>query len=126
MLVVSLILHERLQVTIVMFMFALGIWGLFNYFRNQPVTPNFKGALLIGEILILIEAFLGIGVFIYGLRPVRTYIHILYGITAMIALPGTFAYTRGRDGRWEGLVYACVCLFLAGLSLRLQQVATQV
>jgi hypothetical protein len=124
MLLVSLILHERLQTTVVLFMTILGFWGLVNYFRNQPMPPGYKGALVIGEILILIEALIGLGIFLYGLRPGRTYIHILYGITAVISLPGTFAYTRGRDGRWESLVYACVCLFLAGLSIRLQQIAT--
>lgn len=126
MLLISLQLHERLQTTVVLFMFAMGIWGVFNYIRKRPVSSDYAGALIIGEILIVVEALLGLVIFLYGLRPVRTYMHILYGVTAVIALPGAFAYTRGRDDRWEGLVYACVCLFLAGLSIRLQQIATQV
>lgn len=126
MLLIALQLHERLQSTVVLFMLALGLWGLFNYFRGNPVTSNYKGALIIGEILLIIEAVLGLVVFLYGLRPARTYIHILYGITAILALPGAFAYTKGRDDRWEGLVYACVSLFLTGLAIRLQTVALEV
>ena len=34
---------------------------------------------------------------------------------------GAFAYTRGRDSRWESLVYATVCLFLAGIAIRARQ-----
>jgi hypothetical protein len=126
MLVIALQLHERLSMTIVLFMVAMGFWGLFNYLRKRPVTSDYQGALIIGEVLILIEAVLGLAIFFSGLRPARTYMHILYGITAVIALPGAFAYTRGRDSQWEGLIYTCVCLFLAGLSIRLQQIATQI
>lgn len=126
MLLISLQLHERLQTTVVLFMFAMGIWGVVNYIRKRPISSDYAGALIIGEVLIVVEALLGLAIFLYGLRPARPYIHILYGVTAVIALPGAFAYTKGRDNRWEGLVYACVCLFLAGLSIRLQQIATQV
>jgi hypothetical protein len=53
-----------------------------------------------------------------GRQPSRPTIHILYGIVAIMMLPGTFAYTRGRDSRWEQLIYAAVCLFLCGIALR--------
>jgi hypothetical protein len=119
-----LLVHERLYVTVLLFMIVMGGWGLVDFFRKQPISDHYTGALIIGEVLILIEALLGVILYMKGFRPVRSNIHILYGITAVIALPGAFAYTRGRDSRWEALIYACVCLFLAGLSIRLQQVAT--
>ncbi len=125
MLPIALILHERLQTTVMLFMIALGLWGLFNYFRNVDVTDGYRGALVIGELLIISEALIGLYLLpSHGSLLPRQSIHILYGITCVIALPGAFAYTRGRDGRWEGLAYACVCLFVAGLSIRLQHIAT--
>lgn len=124
MVALALQLHMRLQFTAVLFMVAMGVWGLINYARKKPVTPDYFGALIIGEVLLVVEALLGFYLYISDFRPPRTEIHILYGITAAITLPGAFAFTRGRDSRWEGLIYACVCLFLAGLSLRLQQIAT--
>lgn len=123
MLAFAIIVHAQLQFTIMLFMIAMGLWGLVNYARKLPVTDSYRGALVIGVVLVLIEALFGVYLYIYGLRPYRSSMHILYGITAVIAIPGAFAYTKGRDNRWEGLVYACVCLFLAGLSIRLQQIA---
>lgn len=112
------ILHARLVVTILLFFGALAIWGFVNYLRGEGITGSYKGALAIGELLVIAEFILGIILFISGARPFRPSIHILYGIVAIITVPGTFAYTRGRDGRWEQLIYVTVCLFLCGIALR--------
>ena len=112
------ILHARLVVTILLFFGALAIWGFVNYLRGEGITGSYKGALAIGEMLVIAEFILGIILFISGARPFRPSIHILYGIVAIITVPGTFAYTRGRDGRWEQLMYVTVCLFLCGIALR--------
>lgn len=112
------ILHARLVVTILLFFGALAIWGFVNYLRGEGVTGSYKGALAIGELLVIAEFILGIILFISGARPFRPSIHILYGIVALISVPGTFAYTRGRDGRWEQLIYVTICLFLCGIALR--------
>lgn len=101
-----------------LFMGALGIWGLFNYGRGTGVTGSFWGALVIAELLVLVEGVLGAILFVNGLRPARSGIHILYGIVLAFSIPGAFSYTRGRTGRGEMLVYAIVALFLAGVTLR--------
>ena len=112
------LLHARLLVTILLFFGALSIWGFFNYLRNSGVSGSYKGALAIGELLMLAEFLLGVALYLSGDRPYRPGIHILYGLVAIIGIPGTFAYTRGRDGRWEQLIYVTVCLFLCGIALR--------
>jgi hypothetical protein len=112
------LLHARLVTTILLFFGALAIWGFVNYLRGEGVTGGYRGALAIGELLMIAELLLGIALFASGARPFRPSIHILYGIVAVITLPGTFAYTRGRDGRWEQLIYVTVCLFLCGIALR--------
>ena len=111
-------LHARLVVTILLFFGALSIWGTFSYLRGQSISGSYKGALAIGELLMLAEFLLGVLLLLSGAQPYRLSIHILYGIVAIIGLPGAFAYTRGRDDRWELLIYVAVCLFLCGIALR--------
>jgi len=112
------VLHARLLVTILLFFGALSIWGFFSYLRGQSISGSYKGALAIGELLMLAEFVIGVLLLLSGAQPYRLSIHILYGIVAIIGLPGAFAYTRGRDDRWELLIYVAVCLFLCGIALR--------
>jgi hypothetical protein len=112
------LLHARLLITILLFFGALSIWGFVNYLRGRGLTGGYRGALAIGELLMLAEFLLGVILFVGGGRPYRPAIHILYGVVAIITLPGTFAYTRGRDGRVEQLIYTLACLFLCGIALR--------
>ena len=112
------VLHARLLITILLFFGALSIWGFFSYLRGHSISGSYKGALAIGELLMLAEFVLGVLLLLSGAQPYRLSIHILYGIVAIIGLPGAFAYTRGRDDRWELLIYVAVCLFLCGIALR--------
>jgi hypothetical protein len=112
------VLHSRLVVTILLFFGALTIWGFVSYLRGQTISGSYKGALAIGELLMLAEFVVGVLLLFGGAQPARFSIHILYGIVAIIGLPGAFAYTRGRDDRWELLIYVTVCLFLCGIALR--------
>jgi phosphatidylglycerophosphate synthase len=113
-----ILLHTRLVITILLFFGALAIWGFVGYLRGEGVSGSYRGALAIGELLMLAEFSIGVIMLIGGQQPAREAIHILYGIVAVIMLPGAFAYTRGRDGRWERLIYVTVCLFLCGIALR--------
>jgi hypothetical protein len=113
-----ILLHARLLITILLFFGALSIWGFFGYLRGQGVSGSYLGALAIGELLMLAEFALGVLLFVNGQQPYRPSIHILYGVVAIITLPGTFAYVRGRDSRWEQLIYVAACLFLCGIALR--------
>jgi hypothetical protein len=112
------VLHARLVVTILLFFGALSIWGFVSYLRGKSISGSYKGALAIGELLMLVQFVLGVLLLLSGAQPYRYSIHILYGVVAIIGLPGAFAYTRGRDDRWELLIYVVVCLFLCGIALR--------
>ncbi|MBA3945657.1 MAG: hypothetical protein H0X37_13960 [Herpetosiphonaceae bacterium] len=112
------LVHDRLSVTTLLFMLALGAWGLLNYFRGEGITGSYWGALVIAEALVLLEGLLGATLFASGHRPARTTIHILYGFVMVLSIPGAFSYTKGRTGRGEMLIYALVALFLAGVTIR--------
>ena len=111
-------IHERLAVSMLIFMLALCAWGLWSYFRGEGVGGSYWGALVIGELLVLAQVLFGLILLLSGRTPLRMGVHLLYGVVAIISLPAAFFYTRGRDNRYEMLIYAIVCLFLAGVALR--------
>ena len=49
------LLHARLVITILLFFGALSLWGFVNYLRGSGVTGGYKGALAIGELLVIAE-----------------------------------------------------------------------
>ena len=113
-----LLMHARLLLTILLFFGALAIWGLAGFMRGQAISGGYRGALAIGELLLIAQFLIGVALLIGGRHAPREGVHILYGVVAIMTLPGTFAYTRGRDARYEQLIYALVCLFLCGVALR--------
>ncbi|WP_298980719.1 hypothetical protein, partial [uncultured Caldilinea sp.] len=53
----------------------------------------------------------------------RAWIHILYGVVAVITLPAAYAYfSRIPDARVQTLAMALTCFFLWGILLRASQV----
>ncbi len=115
------VLHTGLSNTALLFMLALGIWGLWSFFRGQGVSGSYLGAVAIGEGVLVFEGILGVLLYLGGSSGLaRSWLHILYGIVAVICLPAAFSFTRGRTSRQELLVYAAVSLFLAGIVNRLQ------
>jgi len=110
-------IHARLATTAALYLFICGVWGLWSYFRGRTVGPSYRGALAIAEMLIVGLGLLGLILFLMGLRP-RDSLHILYGVTSAIALPGAYIYTLARSERSRLLIYALVSLFVFGLILR--------
>jgi len=112
------ILHDRLSNTVILYIIVMAVWGWWRFFRKQGVGPNYWGALVIAEVLILVQGALG-GIMWLGstLRPDRS-IHLLYGIVIALSLPAAFLFTRGRDERRELLIYSAVLLFIIGIAFR--------
>ena len=109
--------HARLANAALLFFVAVSIWGYWRFFRKQSIDSGYWGALAIGEALLLVQSALGLYLFLTGLRPDRG-VHILYGVVVLMVIPGVYMYTRGRDDRPEGLIYATLTLITAGLVLR--------
>ncbi|HEU5013408.1 MAG TPA: hypothetical protein VFT66_12875 [Roseiflexaceae bacterium] len=113
-----LFIHAALLRTILLFFGVLMLWGVVNFLRREPITGSYRGALIIGEVLMIAQFLVGAAMLLGGLQPARLALHILYGFVAILALPGTAAFVRGRDPRWANLMYALICLFLCGIALR--------
>lgn len=110
-------LHDRVGNAAPLFMIVAGIWSLINYIRRQGVDGNILGILIVGEIMMLVQAGLGVILLASGLFPARL-IHFLYGSLAVLTLPALWVYTRGERDRRASLIWALAGLFMMGLTLR--------
>jgi hypothetical protein len=111
------LLHNRLAMTVMLFMIALGLWGLIAYLRGQSLSGSFAGSLVIGEILVIVQVAAGTLLLATGIRPPGI-VHYLYGITAILVLPFAWSYFRERDQRQALLIYSLLALFIFGLAVR--------
>jgi hypothetical protein len=112
-----LLIHDRLATTVLLFMTAVGLWGLASFMRGQVLGGSLSGALVIGQILIVVQGVFGAILYADGFRP-ATSIHLLYGATAAIVLPFVWSYVKDRHPRQALLFYSLVSLFIAGLAIR--------
>ena len=110
-------LHQQLAQTVIFYLFAMGAWSALNFFRGKGVDPSYRGALVIGEIVMLAQGVLGVIMLILGLRPADL-LHLLYGVLVAFSWPGVYIYTQARQGRAEAGIYAIVSFFMFGLAIR--------
>ena len=112
-----ILLHQRLAVAATLYALVLGVWGVVSFFRGRGVTPNYRGALVIGEGLLAAQALLGLLLLLLGYRPAEI-LHLLYGVLIPLVLPFTSGVVRGRSGRTRSLYYGGAALFIVGLAIR--------
>lgn len=114
---IVLLLHDRLATSVMLFFLFVGLWGLFEFIRGGSLGGNIAGALIIGQVLIVVQGALGMALFVWGDRPGQM-LHILYGFTAALVLPFVWSYVRDRAPRQALLLYSVVALFIFGLAIR--------
>ena len=120
-------IHQALANTATLFMAVLAIWALFLRFRSQPLSSGWWGAAVIGEVLLLAQFALGWVLYFqgFGSELPRPWIHILYGVVAVLTLPAAHTYFHNiKDPKVQTLAMAFVCIFLWGIVLRAAQVVT--
>jgi hypothetical protein len=84
---------------------ALGVWGTYRYFRNQELGGGFRASYLIMAGLTAVQGLLGLATFLLGARPGEL-LHVVYGIFAVVFLPGTYLYAQGGSRRREAVILA--------------------
>jgi hypothetical protein len=98
-------------------MAAVGIWGLASYARGGVLSGSLSGALVIGQVLVVVQVLAGVALYLDGSRPSSS-VHILYGVTAVLVLPFVWTYLKDRHPRQGLLFYSLIALFIAGLAIR--------
>ena len=114
---IVVLLHNRVGNAAWLFMAILGLWSFINYIRGRGVDGNMIGIIVVGELMVLVQASLGVILWLSGLFPARA-IHFLYGSLAVLTLPALWVYTRGATDRRASLIWGLAGLFLLGLTLR--------
>ena len=116
--------HSTLSNMIALYSLLVGAWGLFNFLRRVPPDGSYNGALVIAFGLYIVEGVVGVALVLYGLRPAQV-LHFLYGVAIIITLPGIFAFTRGKNGTRESMLYGLGMIFIWGLNERAAFTAQQ-
>lgn len=111
-------LHTRVGNAAPLFMILVGLLSLINYFRGIGLDGSVIGAVVVGEITMLVQATLGITMVVAGMWPGGWGIHFLYGSLSVLFFPALWAYTRGATDNRASLTWAVGGLFMMGLTLR--------
>ena len=90
-------IHARLANTALLYFLIVSLWGFLSFFRRRGIDGAYWGMLVIAELLVIVQAGLGIYLWIVGRAPARA-VHFLYGFLIPVMIPGAYFYTRGRDG----------------------------
>jgi hypothetical protein len=114
----SLLFVHRVSATaLVAFSVLLGLWGTYGYFRHAQVSGGFRSSFLIMAGLTGVQGLAGLAVFALGHPPGRI-LHVVYGIFAVIFLPGAYLYAHGGSKRREAVILAGAAWIVAIAYLR--------
>jgi hypothetical protein len=118
-------IHASISTTVMLYNAVVSLWGFFKYLRGQTyIDGNFWGAAALSPVLGLVQAVIGLIMVGMGLGATVRLVHYLYGALVVIAVPATFALTRGRDDRGALLIYSAVLLLTAAFGVRAFMTAT--
>jgi hypothetical protein len=109
-------IHERIAFSLVLYYAVIGLWGLFLGIRKSPLTPSYRGALIIGVVLGGVQALVGLTLVLSGGRPVDN-LHFLYGASVILTLPLVMSYIVDKKFS-RPLAFGLASLFMAGLAIR--------
>ena len=84
---------------------VLGVWGTYSYFRHGHVSGGFRSSYLVMAAFVAVQGLFGLALFIIGSRPTEL-LHIVYGIFAVLFLPGAYLYARDGSVRREAVILA--------------------
>lgn len=105
-------LHTLGARALVAFAVLLGLWGTYGYFRHAQVSGGFRSSYLIMAGLTALQGLVGLGLFAAGQRP-HTLLHIVYGIFAVLFLPGAYLWAHGGSKRREAVILAAAAWIVA-------------
>jgi hypothetical protein len=116
-----ILVHTQLSQTIWIFFLILGVWGLYRAVRGWGLDGSYMGALVIGQVLYVIQGVLGGLLWLNGRMVLveRPFMHVLYGSFALVFLPFVFmVWLKGDDSNRGMWVMAFTVLFMFGIALR--------
>jgi hypothetical protein len=116
-------LHGLIARAMSTFALVAGGFGLFEYFRKHEIGPSYWGIIMVGNLMAVGQGLIGMWLALGPDRqPVREWVHILYGIVAVLWIP-IFNFANGyfnkqEDKLKETLILAIISFFECGVALR--------
>lgn len=89
-----------------LFALVLAVWGTYLYFRRGALNGGWRSSYLILAGLTALQGLAGLVLLFLGSRPQEWPLHIVYGIFAVIAMPGVYLYAQGGTKRREAVFLA--------------------
>ncbi len=105
-------LHALGARALIAFAVLLGIWGTYGYFRHASVSGGFRSSYLIMAGLTAVQGLAGLSLFVLGHPPARL-LHVVYGIFAVLFLPGAYLWAHGGSKRREAVILAAAAWIVA-------------
>ncbi len=99
-------LHRISATALVIFAVVLAVWGTYLYFRRAALNGSFRSSFLIIAGLVAVQGAIGVILLLLGNRPADWPLHIVYGIFAVLFLPGVYRYAQGGTKRREAVFLA--------------------
>lgn len=100
---------------------ALGLWAAVLAGRDEPLSGNYWGAVLISTGLAALVLLVGLAMLAAGLRPPRLTTYLLYMLWLVVMMPGTYSLLHGREDRSAAIAYAILGGFNASVGLSMLQ-----
>lgn len=101
-------IHARLAVALVLFAILLGLLGIFEFSTRRRLSGGFRSGYLLMAGLVAVQGIPGAIALFTGGHP-KELLHIVYGIFAVLFLPGVFVYARERKPDTEAAILTIAC-----------------
>ncbi len=109
-------LHNLIARAIVLYYALLGVWGVFLVIRKADLPAAFRGGLIIGVGMGLVQAGVGL-ILLLSVGHPRDDLHYLYGASVILTLPLVASYIADKTVS-RVLAFGLANLFMAGLAIR--------
>ena len=117
-------LHANLARTTLFYTAAMGVWSLALVVRGRGLDGRYMGALVIGELVLVLDLLLGLSLALdRGWGAVR-YLPVLYGVLATLMWPFVYTFAPRDGSRREAVMFSATSFFL--FLLRARAVTTAV
>lgn len=114
-------LHTILFNMHILYAVILGVYSVILSSRNEGMSGNFWGAMMIYAGLAGATLVVGLLLALQGYTIERQTIYFLYMFFLVIIMPGLFSLLRGRDDRNAAIAFAILAFFNASVSISMFQ-----
>jgi heme A synthase len=108
-------IHQRFALALIIYAIILGVWGGYQFLRRRAVSGGFRSSYVLMVGLLAVQGALGLVMFITGnpRAPREGILHIVYGVFAIVFLPGVYFYVARGGRRREAAFLAAACWIVA-------------